>query len=135
LIPRFEREGPSIGVVADRVSVQVDAGSVSRGILGAEGGYSAAWFVEAKWSVAADYLDREAEALAELDLGTDDRQAFEDAAWDMEGELFHGLELGVCPAVEALCAAGCPTFSSCRGHGGSAFHRVRRRRMPRHALD
>jgi hypothetical protein len=62
-------------------------------------------------------LTAEAEALAQLAASTDDEDAFDYAAFDKQAELWLALELGVTGASEALCAAGCPTFASCRGHG------------------
>lgn len=79
--------------------------------------YDDGFYSAASWDGAEGTLTAEAEALARLDASTDDEDEFDDAAFDEQGELWLALELGVTGASEALCAAGCPTFASCRGHG------------------
>lgn len=64
-------------------------------------------------------------ALAQLDASADDEGEFDDAVFQEQGELWLELELGVTGASAALCAAGCPTFASCRGHGAEFGGRSR----------
>jgi hypothetical protein len=94
----------------------VDAQTVATG-LACVHEYDDGIYCAASWEGAEGTLTAEAEALARLDASTDDEDKFDDAAFDEQGELWLALELGVTGASEALCAAGCPTFASCRGHG------------------
>jgi hypothetical protein len=89
-------------------------------------GYEPGVFPGATWAGAAETLQAEREELTQLDATCADEVAFDDAAFEARGELWLSLEFGITGVVEALCAAGCPTFASCRGHiegsGGRSLH-------------
>jgi hypothetical protein len=85
--------------------------------------YEPHFFLEATWEGAEQTLRTERDAVAELDAKCDDEDSFAEAAWEEGRELFLAFELGVSGLAEALCAAGCPTFSSCSGHPDDGTHR------------
>jgi hypothetical protein len=80
--------------------------------------YEPGFYLEATWESAEQTLRTERKMLAELDAKHDDEDAFGEAAWEEWREMCFSLEFAVTGLAEALCAAGCPTFSSCGGHPG-----------------
>jgi hypothetical protein len=74
-------------------------------------------YAAASWFDAAATLSAEAEELARLDASCTDEESFDEAAFEAQAEMFLTFEFGINGTVEALCAAGCPTFASCAGHG------------------
>jgi hypothetical protein len=123
VIPRAVVE---VRIAVDRGRVRcVDAETVATG-LACVHEYDDGIYSAASWEGAEGTLTAEAEALARLNASTDDEDEFDDAAFGEQEELWLALELGVTGASEALCAAGCPTFASCRGHsrdfGGRSRH-------------
>jgi hypothetical protein len=85
--------------------------------------YQPGLFLSATWKGAEEALRMERDALDEIDAASVDEEAFADAAFGVEQEMLLDFEFGVSGLVEALCAAGCPTFSSCGGHPGGSGHR------------
>jgi hypothetical protein len=79
--------------------------------------YDNATFAYATWEAAQEALQIESDELARLDYGCQSEEAFDEASYESQLECGLGFEFGVSGAVEALCAAGCPTFASCGGHG------------------
>jgi len=79
--------------------------------------YQNAVFAAANWVDAEETIRVEAEELARLDGTCSTEDEFDEAAFEVRTENFLDFEFGVSGAVEALCAAGCPTFASCGGHG------------------
>jgi hypothetical protein len=89
-------------------------------------GYSVALIVDATWEEASDWLVRERQAVtevAELSLNEDEfdglaREREEDVILDPLEGIVMAPDLGMRAACVALCAAGCVTAASCRGHPG-----------------
>jgi hypothetical protein len=123
VIPRSEIE-----IVIDVDPALLSPPSTERVITGVAciHGYEPGVFPGATWAAAAETLQAEREELTRLDETCADEVAFDDAAFEAQGELWLSLEFGITGVVEALCAAGCPTFASCRGHsegsGGRSSH-------------
>lgn len=88
-------------------------------------GYENAAYAGATWEGAAESLRAEGEELPRLDASCLDEETFDEAKWDAGIEYGLGFEFGVSGVVEALCAAGCPTFASCGGHGADSGGRSR----------
>ncbi len=87
--------------------------------------YARQLVVEATWEEAADWLANERDAVDRLGRIAHDEDEFDDLAEAKGDGIIDELEgfvtapdLGVRAAVTALCAAGCVTASSCRGHPG-----------------
>jgi hypothetical protein len=80
-------------------------------------GYENGAYAGATWEGAAESLRNESDELARLDAACATEEEFDEATWEAALECGLGFEFGVSGAVEALCAAGCPTFASCGGHG------------------
>jgi hypothetical protein len=74
-------------------------------------------FAASTWAGAREALEAEAEGLDRLDESCTDEDDFYEAAYEARLEYALSFEFGVSGTVEALCAAGCPTFASCGGHG------------------
>jgi hypothetical protein len=82
--------------------------------------------VDATWEEAAELLLREREAVSRVVAVAADEDDFDERAAAEEGDVIadelEGFvaapDLGVRAAVTALCAAGCVTAASCRGHPG-----------------
>lgn len=87
--------------------------------------YENAAFAGATWEGAQEALRVESEELLRLDASCPDEEAFDEAAYEARFECALGFEFGVSGTVEALCAAGCPTFASCGGHGEGSGGRSR----------
>jgi hypothetical protein len=114
MIPRSTVD---VEVNIDRQQLRsIDAQTVASG-LACLHEYEPGIYPCASWEQAAGIIRAETDALIRLDASAANEEAFDDAAFDVERDLILGLELGVAGASEALCAAGCPTFASCRGHG------------------
>lgn len=111
MIPHFDVD---IVIVTDG-AVEVDAHTVVDGVACIHE-YDPGFFAAASWKDAAGTAASEANELADIDARAGDEDAFDELAFEAQGELALELELGVNAAAEALCAAGCPTFASCRGH-------------------
>jgi hypothetical protein len=113
MIPRAEYE-QAINVDPDKVETP----SFDRILYGVPciHEYEPRFFLDASWKGAAEALEAERREIARLDASCDDETAFSDGCFEVEWE--YAFELGVSGLAEALCAAGCPTFSSCRGHDG-----------------
>ena len=79
--------------------------------------YENAAFAGATWEGAQEALQAETEELEQLDFSCSDEEAFDEAVYEAQVGCDLAFEFGVSGAVEALCAAGCPTFASCGGHG------------------
>lgn len=89
--------------------------------LGTQRDYDPDLHAEADWDRVAGLLEEERAVLAEVDAGAEDREEFDELAfeaYEAEGSLYGLLELGVTSLVYALNAAGCVSASSCRGHPG-----------------
>lgn len=95
---------------------RIDARDVRDGVLAIHH-YDSGMYLPGDWDEAAQIASDEREALIRLDGDSRTAEQFDEAAFDAAQELAHGLEFGVASAVFALCAGGCPTFSSCSGHG------------------
>lgn len=89
--------------------------------------YSAELVVYAGWEEAIDRLVEERESLARIAAASPDADTFNELASEEEGEpvfdeilgdLVSGPDVGMESACLALCAAGCVTAASCRGHPG-----------------
>lgn len=89
--------------------------------------YSAQLVVYASWEEAIDRLAEEREAVLGIGAASPDANTFDELAREEEGEpvfdeilgdLVAGLDVGIESACLALCAAGCVTAASCRGHPG-----------------
>lgn len=94
----------------------IDVGSVLDGIACIHH-YDPGFYGASSWDRAASCLSYEVEQLHMIDEKTDTRDDFDELAFECEtGDLEIRLELGVWSLAETLCAAGCPTFSSCRSH-------------------
>jgi len=79
-------------------------------------GYEPAAYAGSAWAGAEETLEAELDELRTLDGACSDEDAFDEGAFEAQGERGLSFEFGVSGAVEALCAAGCPTFASCSGH-------------------
>jgi hypothetical protein len=90
-------------------------------------GYSRLLVTAATWGDAAEYLSQERQVVARIAATADDAEAFEELAreeeaeamlWDPDEGPVAAPDLGTFAACLALCAAGCATAASCRGHPG-----------------
>jgi hypothetical protein len=88
-------------------------------------GYAGLLVVTATWNDAVECLSYEREAVARLGAAADDADVFDELAqdeeaeatlWDPEEGPVAAPDLGMFAACTALCAAGCATAASCRGH-------------------
>jgi hypothetical protein len=89
--------------------------------------YSAELVVYASWEEAIDRLAEERESVVRIAAASPDADTFDELAREEEGEpvfdeilgdLVSGPDVGMESACLALCAAGCVTAASCRGHPG-----------------
>jgi hypothetical protein len=107
----------------------IDAETVANGVACIHE-YDAAVYGMSTWGSAASAIATEREELARIDAAAHDEHEFDEMAFEAESELVLTLELGVGGTVEALCAAGCPTFASCRGHPAGFRGRGEEGRVP-----
>lgn len=89
--------------------------------------YASALVIAATWEEARCILERENHALTRVASAATNESEFERLAHEAETEYFiddpnEGLvaapDLGMFAACVGLCAAGCATCASCRGHPG-----------------
>jgi hypothetical protein len=76
--------------------------------------YTSDIIIEASWELAREALDNERAVLGEAAAAASDMVELENLL--VEEPSYFGLELGIEAACIALCAAGCSTAISCRGH-------------------
>jgi hypothetical protein len=89
--------------------------------------YSADFLLSAEWDDVTPTLEYERTTIDEVAKRAGSAEEFDELLADAEdGVLFdenegfvRALDLGVTAAALALCAAGCFTFASCRGHVGA----------------
>jgi hypothetical protein len=90
-------------------------------------GYAGILVVAATWEEASEWLAREREVVARIGAQAVDDREFDELARDEENEVgiddpmegpVAAPELGMFAACLALCAGGCATAASCRGHPG-----------------
>jgi hypothetical protein len=90
-------------------------------------GYAGSLVAGATWEDAAECLSRERKVVARIEADAEDAEAFDELArdeeaeatvWDREEGPVAAPDLGMFAACLALCAAGCATAASCRGHPG-----------------
>ena len=81
--------------------------------------------INANWEDGAECLNRERDDLAHVAAGANDAEEFDVVAKHAEGEMtlwdpdegpVAAPDLGMFAACVTLCAAGCATAASCRGH-------------------
>lgn len=87
--------------------------------------YSFQLVVDATWEGAVDLLAQERETVARIVAIAADEAQFDELAKTEEDDVIDEMEgfvsapdLGVRAVVTALCASGCVTAASCRGHPG-----------------
>jgi hypothetical protein len=90
-------------------------------------GYAGVLVVAATWEEASDWLAREREAVARIGAQAEDDREFDELARGEEDAVsiddpiegpVSAPDLGMFAACLALCAGGCATAASCRGHPG-----------------
>jgi hypothetical protein len=90
-------------------------------------GYAGGLVAGATWDDAAEWLSQEREVVARIGADADDAAAFDELAkgeeaeatlWDPDEGPVAAPDLGMFAACLGLCAAGCATAASCRGHPG-----------------